>query len=76
MGIVIVLHRHIPASLFLTYTDERNPKMFHGCNNLCPPLIDKLAWGGQLYGGQRGLGFAGSLGSGGAADMQDPGGRG
>jgi len=47
-----------------------------GCNNLCPPLIDKLAWGGQLYGGQRGLGFAGSLGSGGAADMQDPGGRG
>src|SRR2546429_1484239 len=52
MGIVIVLHRHIPASLFLTYTDERNPKMFHGCNNLCPPLIDKLAWGGQLYGGR------------------------
>jgi len=59
MGIVIVLHRHIPASLFLTYTDERNPKMFHGCNNLCPPLIDKLAWGGQLYGGQRGLSLQG-----------------
>src|SRR6516225_6185494 len=36
MGIVIRLLRHIPAYLLLTYTDERNPKMFHGLRRFVP----------------------------------------
>src|SRR5207249_7544399 len=72
MGIVIVLHRHIPASLFLTYTDERNPKMFHGCNNLCPPLIDKLAWEANSIGDHGVLGLPGLSAGAAAAEWRAP----
>ena len=42
MGIVIRLLRHIPAYLLLTYTDERNPKMFHGLRRFVPS--EKTNW--------------------------------
>jgi hypothetical protein len=43
MGIVIRLLRHIPASLLLIYTDERNAKMFHGFERFVHRPVDKLA---------------------------------
>lgn len=43
MGIVIRLLRHIPASLLLTYTDERNAKMFHGFARFVHSPVAKLA---------------------------------
>ena len=43
MGIDIRLLRHIPASVLLTYTDERNAKMFHGFERFVHRPVDKLA---------------------------------
>jgi len=74
MGIVIRLLRHIPAYLLLTYTDERNPKMFHGLRRFV--LSEKTNWPARrsrLCGHSGGLSFAGSRGSGGAAEEQNPG---
>lgn len=55
MGIVIRLLRHIPAYVLLTYTDERNSKMFHGFERFVHLPVDKLACpgGSQFYGRQR-----------------------
>lgn len=77
MGIVIRLLRHIPASLLLTYTDERNAKMFHGFARFVHRPVAKLACRGpnsMVVNGD--LCFAGPLGNGGAvngAGFREPG---
>jgi len=72
MGIVIRLLRHIPAYVLLTYTDERNAKMFHGLQRFLRRPVAKLACrGSQLYTVNGASVFASFFGSGGAADVPE-----